>query len=88
MKIIFIGTVKSSYKKLELLCNLKANVIGVITKKTSPFNADFQDLTPLCEKNNIPFIISKKSVNEPYILNWVKEKSPDIISPVSIPSSI
>ncbi|RAP34030.1 formyl transferase [Candidatus Marinamargulisbacteria bacterium SCGC AG-410-N11] len=79
MKIIFIGTVKSSYKKLALLCKLNANIVGVITKKESLFNADFQDLTPLCKKNNIPFIFSNTSVNDSYILNWVKEKSPDII---------
>ncbi|MBD3842642.1 MAG: formyl transferase, partial [Campylobacterales bacterium] len=55
MKILFIGTVEFSYKALEKLIELKAEVVGVCTKDKSNFNSDFADLTPLCKENKIPF---------------------------------
>jgi methionyl-tRNA formyltransferase len=78
MKIIFIGTVHFSKEILNKLINLKANIVGVITKKNSNFNSDFEDLTPLCIINNIPFAYFN-DVNDDVALNWIKEKDPDII---------
>ena len=45
MRIIFIGSVYFSRVVLEKLIELKANVVGVITKEHSAFNADFEDLS-------------------------------------------
>ena len=79
MKIIFIGTVKSSYEKLKLLIQLKADIVGVITKKSSPFNTDHVDLSSLCKTHNIDYIYSEKSINAPPIISWIQEKKTDII---------
>ncbi len=49
MKILYIGCVESSYIMLEALLEAGANIAGVITKSSSKYNADFTDLTPLCQ---------------------------------------
>lgn len=54
MRILFIGTVEFSYKTLEKLISLDAEIVGVCTKEKSSFNSDFADLVPLCEKASVP----------------------------------
>ena len=44
MKILFIGCVKSSEVFLHRLLDIKADVVGVVTKRESSFNSDFVDL--------------------------------------------
>ncbi|MDD5530154.1 MAG: formyltransferase family protein [bacterium] len=78
MKIIFIGTVAFSRRALEKLVNINANVVGVITKRHSPFNSDFADLTDICIAHNIPcqFV---EDINAPETILWIKKMQPDII---------
>jgi len=78
MKILFIGTVKFSYKALEKLISLNSNVVGVITKEKSNFNSDFVDLTPLCIKNNIA-IKYVDDINLQENIHWIKRLNPDIV---------
>lgn len=78
MKILFIGTVEFSYKALEKLIELKAEIIGVCTKEKSNFNSDFADLTPLCNKNKIPFKFVE-DINSTENISWIKNLNPDII---------
>ena len=78
MKILFIGCVRFSEKILFSLIKNKFKIIGVCTKKKSDFNSDFVDLSYICKKNNIDCIYSK-NINHPEIVNWIKEKKPDII---------
>lgn len=78
MKILFIGTVQFSYKALEKLIELKAEIVGVCTKDKSSFNSDFADLTPLCNKNNIPFN-SVEDINSIENISWINSLEPDII---------
>ena len=78
MKIIFIGTVDFSRQTLLRLIDLKADIKGVITKKTSPFNADFSSLTDICEKNNIP-VYYAKDINQEDCVTWIKDKNPDVL---------
>lgn len=77
MKVLFIGCVESSYILLEKLINAKAEIVGVITKEKSKYNADFMDLTPLCIENNIKKIYVD-NINEEKSMNFVKETKPDI----------
>lgn len=77
MRIVFIGCVKSSYIFLKTLLENKCNVVGVITKEKSDFNADFTDLTPLCKEHNIPFIYVK-TTNDLSSVDFIKSLSPDI----------
>ncbi len=78
MRIIFIGTVKSSAVFLQKLINLNADIRGVVTKKEASYNADFVDLTPICRENNIPFIFTN-NVNDNDTISWIQAKKPDII---------
>lgn len=77
MKILYIGCVESSYKFLEALILNSADIVGVITKRFSAYNSDFRDITPLCEKYNIPYIYVD-NINEVQTLNFIKTYKPDI----------
>lgn len=77
MKILFIGCVESSYRLLLALAESGKQIIGVITKEKSNFNADFVDLTPICEKHRLP-VYYAKNVNEQESLDFIKSLSPDI----------
>ncbi len=77
MRIIFIGCVESSYRLLDKLVDLKADVVGVITKAESNFNADYQDLRPLCEKAGIPVCIVK-NINDGDSIEFIKSQYADV----------
>ncbi len=78
MKILFIGTVKFSKKILQKILDLNYKIEGVCCKKKSLLNSDFEDLTPLCKKNNIPFRITN-NINSKDSINWIQSIKPDII---------
>ncbi len=78
MKILFIGSVKFSESALLKLINIGANIIGVVTKKRSPFNSDFVDLSYIASKHKIPFI-HVNSANSQEAVNFIKGKMPDVI---------
>lgn len=77
MKIIYIGCVESSYKFLEALLLEDVDIVGVITKRSSAYNSDFRDITPLCEKYNIPYIYVD-NINAEQSINFIKTYNPDI----------
>lgn len=77
MKILFIGCVQSSYRFLKALIDSKANIVGVITKAESKFNADFEDLTPLCISANIPYV-QIKNINDEDSVKFIENIEPDI----------
>lgn len=77
MKILFIGCVESSYVFLKALIENHKEIIGVITKESSAFNADFVDITPLCKDNDIPYIFVK-NINDDNAVEFIKEKMPDV----------
>ena len=78
MKILFIGAVKFSAAVLQQLIELDAKICGVMTKESSTFNADFEDLTPIGEKYNIPCHYTNNP-NAEESIDWVRQANPDII---------
>ena len=78
MNILFIGCIESSYIELSLLIENNKSIVGVITKEKSNFNADFCNLGPLCEENNIPYIYSI-DINDNSSVKFIRECNPDII---------
>lgn len=78
MRIIFIGAVEFSRRALKRLIDLDADIVGVVTKKESPFNSDFADLSVLSRKNGIPFKYVT-DVNALDSLKWMKSLDPDVI---------
>lgn len=77
MKILFIGCVESSYRLLKKLIAMDAEIVGVITKQKSDFNADFSDLRPLCEECGIPYLYDTGN-NDTKQTAFVKKWKPDI----------
>jgi methionyl-tRNA formyltransferase len=78
LNIVFIGTVTFSYKSLQKLLSLNANIVGVCTKTNSAYNSDFEDLSPLCEMSNIPYHFFE-DINSQITIRWIEKKQPDII---------
>jgi len=78
MRIVFIGCVEFSKSVLQRLLSLKADVVGVLTKKHSDFNADFCDLSAICKKSAIPYKYVA-DINNKENINFIKKLKPDII---------
>lgn len=78
MRIVFIGSVHFSLSALELMCKIKSNIVGVITKKTSSINSDFVDLSFFSEKNKIPWRYFD-NINSLESISWIRTLEPDII---------
>lgn len=77
MKILFIGCVKSSARFLEAVYSkTEAEIVGVVTKIQSNYNADHVSLHPFCEENKIDWLDYEDSKQ---LAEWVKLKSPDVI---------
>ncbi|MDK2978411.1 MAG: methionyl-tRNA formyltransferase [Bacteroidales bacterium] len=78
MRILFVGCVKSSSVLLQSLLENDKMVVGVVTKKESPYNSDFCDLKPLCVKYGIePFYT--QSINDKATKVFIDTVKPDII---------
>jgi methionyl-tRNA formyltransferase len=78
LKIIFIGTVEFSRQSLKKILEIGGNVVGVCTKRSSSFNADYADLIPICETHQVPYKLVE-NINDDETLEWIKQKSPDVI---------
>lgn len=78
MRIVFIGSVDFSLSALELMCKMKSNIVGVITKRSSSINSDFVDLSVFSEKNRIPWRYFD-DVNSLEAISWIQTLEPDII---------
>jgi methionyl-tRNA formyltransferase len=78
MRILFIGCVRFSYECLKKLIEIKADIVGIVTKESSSFNDDFYDLTVIANQNNIP-IKQVRDINHPNNISWIKSHNPDIL---------
>ena len=78
MKIVFVRSVYFSFKMLEHLIKMKANVVGVVSKSQSNFNTDFYDLIPLCKKFNLPNLITN-DINSKKVIQWIDDLHPEVI---------
>ena len=55
MRIVFIGCVEVTFTTLNYLSDLEeAEIVGIVTRKESSFNADFRSLEPLAVKAGAP----------------------------------
>jgi methionyl-tRNA formyltransferase len=81
MKIGFIGCVESSLLALNVLLSLKQQnieVVAVITKDKSTFNADHVNLSDVCKSNDIPCHF-EESKNKNASMEFMRIYQPDII---------
>jgi methionyl-tRNA formyltransferase len=78
MRILYIGLNDFSYHCLQAVIAGGGKVVAILTKKSSDFNADFRDLSPLARKYNIP-IYCIKDINSDKSFNIVRKCNPDVI---------
>ena len=78
MRLLFIGCVKSSALFLNKLIEVNAEIVGVITKSESKFNADFVDLGEICRDQSIDYLYVC-NINDPVSKDYIKEKNADLI---------
>jgi len=79
MRIILIGCVEFSYKAFMALRAIEsAEIVGVVTKKSSSFNADFVSLEPLAVAAGIPCFFSGKD-QDSLLPEWLRALKPDVI---------
>lgn len=77
MRILYIGCVISSKVFLEsIITNTNAEIVGIVTKTASAYNADHASLDEIAIKNNIDWIDYS---DHSQLLDFVKHKKPDII---------
>lgn len=78
MRIVYIGCVESSERMLRQVFRVpEAEVVGVVTRRSSSFNADFASLEPLAEKNDIPCYIDPNN-NQEEMASWIRERRPEV----------
>ncbi len=83
MKIVFIGTVESSYEALKELIKNNIEIEAVFTQDQNEYNTDFKSLRPLAEENGIE-VYGIDSINEKKNIDRLKKINPDIIFVIGI----
>ena len=78
MRIFFIGTVEFSKRALQKIVDVGGQVIGVATKESSRFNADYADLSDICSENEIPYRYVG-NINSADTIDWIESLKPDVI---------
>ena len=79
LKVAFIGCVQFSYELLKTILDLPhVQVTAVVTKKQSPFNADFVSLAPLAEQYGIP-CLNLEAKEQRDIAQWLNRYTFDTI---------
>ncbi len=78
MRAVFIGAVQFSKHMLIALIKSGIDIVSVVTKAKSDFNADFCDLSEIAIKNGIEYkyVIN---INHEKNVSYIREKEPDII---------
>lgn len=79
MKVVYIGCLRFSQAVLEKVLSLpESEVVGIVTRRSSSFNADFCSLEPTAEKYGIPcFTADQKDQSE--IARWIRRLEPEVI---------
>jgi len=79
MRIVFIGCVDFSCALLGKVLTLPdAEVVGVVTRESSGFNADFCSLKSLADQANIPCFLDAGN-RQDEMATWITALSPDVI---------
>lgn len=82
LRVAFIGCVESSAVALQALLNLapgSVDVVGLITRRSSTFNADFHDLSPLAKRLGIPVLYAEDAPDDSAQAEWLLATAPDLV---------
>jgi methionyl-tRNA formyltransferase len=79
MRIAFIGTVQFSRRALEHVLTLAdAEVVGVVARSASPFNADFSPLAPIAREHGIPCALADDLAPDE-LAPWLAQRQPEVV---------
>jgi len=80
MRIIFIGTVDFSLSCLQAMLERKSQVVGVFTqsRERALTNADWADLSPLCQRYGVPVFHFRK-ISDPETIEKIRDLKPEVI---------
>ena len=79
MRIAFIGCVHFSASMLSMLLeHSEAELVGLVTRDESPFNADYHDLRLLTKHTSCPVFLDD-SKNQTELAAWLRDRQPDVI---------
>jgi methionyl-tRNA formyltransferase len=78
MDIVFIGCVESSMRLLQPVLYMEdAEIVGIVTKRSSSFNADFCSLEPIAAERGIPCYVANKN-DQTEMAAWIQERNPEV----------
>ena len=79
MRVAFIGCVAFSNAMLTRLAGWPdAEIVGVVTRRNSAFNADFQCLAPTAQKIGVP-CLEVDGNDQQQMADWLRVLDPDVI---------
>lgn len=82
LKVAFIGCVAFSAAALQTLLSFgpeRVQVLGVITRRASRFNADFNNLFPLAQHYALPVLFAEDADDDKTQAAWLRDRHPDIV---------
>jgi len=79
MRVAFIGCVEFSFAALERILELREpELVGVVTRSASPFNADFRSLESLAAKAGVPCLFARGN-DKAAMADWLRARRPEVI---------
>jgi methionyl-tRNA formyltransferase len=79
LRVAFIGCVEFSYNALQHLLRLPdSQVVGVASRASSTFNADFRSLRPLAELHGLSYLEVRGNDQAP-LAGWLSGLDPDVV---------
>lgn len=86
MRVGVIGCVEFSEAMLRALLDApEIEIVGVVTKTRSAFNADFRDLGPLARSHDVP-VFHQDAGDQREMIDWFGARAPDVIFCVGWPN--
>ena len=82
MRVGFIGCVNSSAVALQALLDMPQDlveVVGLITRRASTFNADFHDLAPIALQHQLPVLLQEDAPEDSDQAAWLGALAPDLV---------
>lgn len=78
-RAVFIGCVDFSARMLKhMLARDAVEMVGVLSRAESPFNADFRPLVPIAERHGIP-ALAVVGNDQDAMAGWIAERAPEVI---------
>lgn len=79
MRVAFIGSVEFSERLLQhVIAHPDAEVVGIATRASSSFNADFRSLEDVATAHGIPCLVLERH-DPTELARWLQQRAPDVV---------